>query len=152
MGAVYFYQLTHSGVEATLSMLIERSLRAGWRVAVRAPDAARLKRLDEVLWLGEEDQFLAHGLAGGPHDALQPVLLTTGAEMPNAATCLMSLDGAAIGADEVSRAERACILFDGNDPAALAAARVQWKSLTDAGVSAQYWSEESGRWQKKAER
>ena len=152
MGAVYFYQLTHSGVEATLSMLIERSLQAGWRVAVRAPDAARLKQLDEGLWLGADDKFLPHGLAGGAHDALQPVLLTTGSETPNAATCIMSLDGAAIGADEVTRAERACILFDGSDATALAAARMQWKSLTDAGVSAQYWSEESGRWQKKAER
>jgi DNA polymerase III subunit chi len=152
MGAVYFYHLTHSRVETTLAMLIERSLQAGWRVAVRAPDAARLKHLDEALWLGEDDRFLPHGMAGGPHDALQPVLLTTGAETPNAATCVISLDGAAISSDEVARLERGCILFDGNDPAALAAARVQWKSLTDAGVSAQYWSEESGRWQKKAER
>ena len=31
-------------------------------------------------------------------------------------------------------------------------ARVQWKTLTDAGCSAQYWSEESGRWEKKAEK
>ena len=31
------------------------------------------------------------------------------------------------------------------------AARGQWKALTGAGLSAQYWSEESGRWQKKAE-
>ncbi|MEO0866035.1 MAG: DNA polymerase III subunit chi, partial [Pseudomonadota bacterium] len=26
-----------------------------------------------------------------------------------------------------------------------------WKTLKDAGASAQYWSEESGRWEKKAE-
>ncbi|MCW8843703.1 MAG: DNA polymerase III subunit chi, partial [Rhodobacteraceae bacterium] len=30
--------------------------------------------------------------------------------------------------------------------------RGQWKSLTDAGCAAQYWSEESGRWEKKAEK
>jgi DNA polymerase-3 subunit chi len=31
------------------------------------------------------------------------------------------------------------------------AARVQWKALTGAGCAAQYWSEESGNWEKKAE-
>ena len=41
---------------------------------------------------------------------------------------------------------------DGNDPAALDIARGQWKALTDAGCAAQYWSEESGRWEKKAEK
>jgi DNA polymerase-3 subunit chi len=46
---------------------------------------------------------------------------------------------------------RVCILFDGNDDAALDTARGQWKALTRAGCSAQYWSEESGRWEKKAE-
>jgi len=30
-------------------------------------------------------------------------------------------------------------------------ARAQWRSLTGAGIAAEYWSEESGRWQKKAE-
>ena len=47
--------------------------------------------------------------------------------------------------------ERACILFDGNDPAALDLARGQWKGLSEAGCEAQYWSEESGRWQMKAQ-
>ena len=34
---------------------------------------------------------------------------------------------------------------------ALDAARGQWRALTGAGCKAQYWSEESGRWEKKAE-
>ena len=29
-------------------------------------------------------------------------------------------------------------------------ARAKWKSVSDAGVTAQYWSQESGNWQKKA--
>jgi DNA polymerase-3 subunit chi len=48
--------------------------------------------------------------------------------------------------------ERVSILFDGNDDTALARAREQWKALTEAGCSAQYWSQESGHWEKKAER
>jgi DNA polymerase III subunit chi len=150
MGAVYFYHLTRSPVETALPALIEKALGAGWRIAVRASDPARVEWLDQRLWLGPDDGFLPHGVAGGPHDDLQPVVLTVGA-LPRGCACLMAIDGAEVAADEARGAERACILFDGNDPAAVEAARGQWKALTGAGLAAQYWSEESGRWQKKAE-
>jgi DNA polymerase-3 subunit chi len=42
-------------------------------------------------------------------------------------------------------------VFDGNDPEALDIARGQWKTLKDAGASAQYWSQADGRWEMKAE-
>ncbi|AVO39507.1 DNA polymerase III subunit chi [Pukyongiella litopenaei] len=151
MGAVYFYHLTRQPLERTLPMLLGKARTAGWRVAVRGVNADRLAWLDDQLWLGPEDQFPAHGLAGGPHDADQPVLLTTGAAA-NGAQCVMCIDGAGIGADEVAALDRACVLFDGNDPAALDRARAQWSALTGAGAAAQYWSEASGRWEKKAER
>lgn len=151
MGVAMFYHLTQRPVEETLSMLLEKSLAAGWRVAVRGGDPRRLDWLDERLWLGAEDGFLPHGRAGGKHDAQQPVLLTERTEMPNGASCLMSVDGAAVSAEEVGAMERVCILFDGMDPQALDVARGQWRALTGAGVTAQYWSEESGRWEKKAE-
>lgn len=152
MGAAFFYHLTRAPVEVTLPMLLGKAMGAGWRVAVRGRDPARMSWLDEKLWLGPDDGFLPHGLAGQPHEADQPVLLTTGAEMPNGATCLMSVDGADVAPGEVTSLERVCVLFDGNDPAAVDVARGQWKALTGAGCSAQYWSEESGRWEKKAEK
>jgi DNA polymerase-3 subunit chi len=151
MGAAYFYHLTRQPVEVTLPMLLDKALAAGWRVAVRGTDPARMDWLDQKLWLGPEDGFLPHGLAGGPRDADQPVLLTTGPEAGNNPSCVMTIDGAEIGSEEVQALERVCILFDGHDGAALQAARGQWKALTEAGCSAQYWSEESGRWEKKAE-
>ncbi|KIC48929.1 DNA polymerase III subunit chi [Tateyamaria sp. ANG-S1] len=150
MGAAYFYHLTRRPLEDTLTMLLGKALQAGWRVAVRGPDAGRLGWLDEKLWLGADEGFLPHGLAGGPHDADQPVLLTTGPAANNA-TCVMTIDGAEVTAEEVAALDRVCVLFDGNDPEALNVARAQWKALKDAGASAQYWSEESGRWEKKAE-
>jgi DNA polymerase-3 subunit chi len=152
MGEAYFYHLTRRPLEAALPQLLEASLARGWRVAVRGADAERLAWLDEKLWLGPEDGFLPHGLAGGAHDARQPVLLTTGREMPNGAACLMAVDGAEVAPEEVETLDRVCVLFDGNDAAALERARGQWAALTKAGCRAQYWSEESGRWEKKAER
>ena len=152
MGAAYFYHLTRRPLEATLPMLLGKAQQAGWRVAVRGTTPARMEWLDEKLWLGPEEGFLPHGLATAPHAARQPILLTTDADSPNDPHCIMTIDGAGVAADEVQRLDRVCVLFDGNDEAALQTARGQWKALTDAGCSAQYWSEESGRWEKKAEK
>jgi DNA polymerase-3 subunit chi len=152
MGAAYFYHLTRNPLEVALPQLLGRAMQAGWRVAVRGRDPARLDWLDRQLWLGAPDGFLPHGLAGGPHDAVQPVLLTVAMQAPNDPACLMTVDGAEVDAVEVQRLQRVCVIFDGSDPAALQVARGQWKALTDTGCSAQYWSEESGRWEMKAER
>ena len=151
MGHAMFYHLTRSSLEDTVPMLLGKTLQAGWRVLVRGTDAGRMDWLDEQLWLRPEDSFLPHGRAGGPHDADQPVLLTTGADLPDGVQYLMAIDGARITPDEVRQMERAAIVFDGNDATAVEAARAQWRALTGAGVKAQYWSEDSGRWQKKAE-
>lgn len=151
MGAAYFYHLTQGPLEATLPRLLERARDAGWRVAVRGTDADRMAWLDQKLWLGPDDGFLPHGLAGGPHDADQPILLTTATTAANDPACVMSVDGAPVEAGEVDALERVCVLFDGHDPEAVQHARGQWKALADAGCTAQYWSEESGRWEKKAE-
>jgi DNA polymerase-3 subunit chi len=151
MGAVYFYHLTSASVEQTLPMLLSKSRGAGWVVEVRGRDKVVMERLDKALWTGPAEGFLPHGLAGGEHDASQPILLTYGTEAANAPTCLMSVHGADISADEVQAAERSCVLFDGHDGNALAHARVQWKTLKNAGCSAQYWSQEAGKWEKKAE-
>lgn len=151
MGKAMFYHLTRRPLEAALPQILEASLSRGWNVALRGTESARLAWLDEKLWLGGEESFLPHGLAGGAHDARQPVLLTEGREMPNGAACLVSVDGAEVSADEAAALERVCILFNGFEEEAVAHARGQWKALTDAGCAAEYWSEESGRWEKKAE-
>ncbi len=145
-----FYHLTRSPAEALVPVLIAKSRAAGWVVELRGTDPARLDRLDGVLWQ-RDDGFLPHGLAGGPHDARQPVLLTVaGQAAPNDPQCLIAVDGAEVSGKEAKTLQRTCILFDGNDPAAVEHARNQWRALTGAGVAAEYWSEADGRWQKKA--
>jgi len=151
MGAAYFYHLTDGPIEATLPALLNRARDAGWRIVVRGSDPARMNWLDQKLWLLGDETFLPHGLAGGPHDGDQPVLLTTSAELPESVACLMTIDGAGVEPGEVKALERVCILFDGNDPAMVEAARGQWKALTGAGCAAQYWAQSGGRWEKKAE-
>ena len=151
MGTVMFFHLMQSAPADTLAINAPRALGQGWRVMVRGTDAAALEQLDAALWLkGGDESFLPHGLEGGPHDSDQPVLLGLGSPV-NSAKVLALVDGAAASDIEIAQMERVWVLFDGNDPDRLQAARAQWKAMTAAGHAAQYWSEESGRWEKKAE-
>ncbi|MCJ8139761.1 DNA polymerase III subunit chi [Falsirhodobacter halotolerans] len=145
-----FYHLTQSGAEETAHTLLSRAHGAGWRVLVRGTDAARLDALDRALWTLRDDSFLPHGIEGGAHDAAHPVLLGLTASGP--AEGLMLVDGATLDPAEVAGRQRVWILFDGLDDAAVAHARDQWRTVVAAGHAAQYWSEEGGRWEKKAER
>ncbi len=147
-----FYHLVRMDPRAVVATLADRALAEGWRVALRLPDADRAAWWDAALWLHPEDGFLPHGLAGGPHDARQPVLIAAGAAPPaNGARYLMSLEGAPVDPGEAAGLARIAVLFDGNDPAAVETARGQWRRLTGAGVAAQYWAEDGGRWVKRAE-
>ncbi len=151
MGTVMFFHLMQSSPADTLAINAPRALGQGWRVMVRGTDPAGLERLDGELWLkGGDDSFLPHGLAGGPRDGDQPLLLGLGAG-GNRAKVLALVDGAEATDAEITAMERVWILFDGSDAARLQAARAQWKAVTAAGHPAQYWSEETGRWEKKAE-
>lgn len=151
MGTVLFYHLIRSSPADLLAANLPRALAQGWRVSVRGTDPAALERLDGQLWLaGGDDSFLPHGLEGGPQDADQPVLLGRGST-GNGAKVLALVDGAVADDTEIAGMERVWILFDAGDPDLVQAARNQWKAVTAAGHAAQYWSDESGRWEKKAE-
>ncbi len=152
MATAKFYHLTRDPLESLLPILIGKALEIGMPVALRGTERVRMEGLDRQLWLGEG--FLPHGLAGGPQDADQPCLLVwhegAASTLPNRPRCLIAVDGAAVGADEARGLERLCVVFDGTDEVALQRARSQWRDLTAAGVEAEYWSRESGRWDCKA--
>jgi DNA polymerase III subunit chi len=152
MAEVFFYHLTTSPLEHMLPQILDRSLQNNWRVVVRAGSKDQLIHLDERLWGGNNAQFLPHGVSGGGHDADQPILLTADAGNANGAKALMLVFGAKPTVEEVAKFERVSLIFNGNDEAAVDAARADWKTLTDAGIAAKYWSQASGRWEMKAEK
>lgn len=152
MAEVYFYHLTRSRLDQALPDLLEKVRAKPWRALVRGRDIEKLKQLDTALWQYKEDSFLAHGLIGENHDADQPILLTNQLDNVNHAEILLLADGAKTTPQEVALYTRVCLMFDGNTETELTAARTDWKALTDAGVPAQYWAQEDGRWTKKAEK
>ncbi|HVK81271.1 MAG TPA: DNA polymerase III subunit chi, partial [Verrucomicrobiae bacterium] len=79
----------------------------------------------------------------------QPVWLTSEGGNPNGAQVLFLLDGAEPG--DISGFERACLMFDGRDEAALELARSRWKQAKADGIVASYWRESAGgKWEKQA--
>ena len=151
MSATYFYHLTHEPLESALHKIVGKARGNGWRVVVRGTSDERLDWLDKQLWTQTADGFMPHGRSGGKFDADQPVLLTSSPDTPNAAQCLIAFDRAQVSAADVGQFERICLMFNGNNGEALEDARAQWKSLSDQGFEAQYWSQETGSWVKKAD-
>jgi DNA polymerase III subunit chi len=146
-----FYHLTRSTEEALIRTLVTRAMGQGWRVMVRGTDDATLRRLDTRLWTEPEDGFLPHGLQGGDADADQPVLLGQGVAT-NGAQGVILIGGALADAAEARALTRLWVLFDGADDAAVTQARALWRTLTEGGVDAEYWSEDGGKWAKTAEK
>jgi DNA polymerase-3 subunit chi len=152
MAEVFFYHLTRSTLEQALPDLLGKVRANNWRALVRGADIARLKALDAHLWRFAEEAFLPHGLANGPHDSDQPILLTDQTSNANSADLLVLVNSAKTNIAEAQSFTRVCLMFDGNNADELTSARADWKSITDAGIAAQYWAQEDGRWVKKAEK
>ena len=141
---VDFYQLSQTPVEHALPALAVKMREAGARVLVVSADDAQLGRISEALW-AVKDNFLAHGLAGGPHDARQPILLADSLDAPNKAQFLALADGQWRGGAEAF--ERVFLLFE---EAEVEAARAVWRKLgEDEGVERNYWRQlDGGKWEK----
>ncbi|MBW4035871.1 MAG: DNA polymerase III subunit chi [Proteobacteria bacterium] len=146
MAAIGFYHLTRTDVAAALPALLGRTLAAGQRAVVRAIDAGLIEALDASLWLSANPDWLPHGTAASGFGADQPIWLTTGADVPNGAQFLFLIDGAAA---ELAGFERVFDLFDGNDAAAVAAARVRWGAAKAAGHELTYWQQTDRGWSQK---
>lgn len=145
---IWFYHLERSTLEAVLPELLDRTVKRGWRAVVRVADAARLATIDDRLWIWQDEAFLAHGRADGPHAERQPIVLTEGAENPNGAQALFIVDGSELG--HTQGVERCFIIFDGRDEAALHGARERWKTLRAQGGDLAYWRQTDEGWVKAA--
>ena len=148
MSEVWFYHLQRQTLEAALPALIEKACAAGKRAVVLLGSKERVEAIDNLLWTHDDRSFLPHGSARDGYAADQPVWLTDTDENPNGAQILVLADGAS--SERVGEYERCLELFDGNDPAAVAAARARWKSYSAAGHDVTYWQQDArGKWERK---
>lgn len=142
---VDFYQLAGIPAEQVIASIAGRILTAGGKLLVVADDPAFLTRLDRQLWDIGATEFLPHGIAGGPDDPRQPVLLSTTPDAPNNARNMLIADGQ--WRDAALTYDRGFYLFDSET---LDGARLAWKLLAGRdGVERNYWAYEGEKWVKK---
>ncbi|MBW4093884.1 MAG: DNA polymerase III subunit chi [Proteobacteria bacterium] len=147
MAEIGFYHLTRTPLAQALPRLLGRSLAAGERAVVRCAAPAQVAALDAALWDCAEPDWLPHGTAADGDAELQPVWLTAIDEVPNGARFLFLVDGAE--AADLAPYARVFDLFDGGDPAAVAAARQRWLAARAGGHTLSYWQQGARGWEKK---
>lgn len=149
MTEIRFYHLQRTTLESALPPMLQKTLERGRRVVVMAGSPERIEALDAHLWTFDDRGFLPHGSARDGHAGRQPVWLTTEDENPNGARVLFLADGAVSA--RVAEFDLCVELFDGNDPAAVEAARARWSEYRAAGHELAYWQQSAdGKWERKA--
>lgn len=150
MAEILFFHLQSRPLEQVLPTILDRALARGQKVVVEVSSQERLSVVDDHLWTYADESFLPHVTAMEADAASNPVVLTTQAHNPNAAEVRVCADGVRIP-DAMDAYERVVLIFDGDDPEALSAAREDWKKARASGHAASYWQQdEAGRWEKKA--
>lgn len=147
MKRVDFYQLARDPAEAVLPLIARNTLAADARLLVVSGDAAQREAVSEALWTRLPESFLAHGHAGGAHDARQPILLSASLDPANGARFVALADGLwrdDLLDDSADRFDRAFLLFDERT---IDAARALWRELKARdGLERHFWRQEDGRW------
>jgi DNA polymerase-3 subunit chi len=148
LAEIGFYHLTRTRWEGGLHWWGGRVRAGGGRGGGRVATPARLAALDTSLWLSADPDWLPHGTPLAGNADLQPIWLTTEDDAPNAARFLFLVDGA----DSTRKLDydRVFDLFDGQDDAAIAAARARWSAAKAAGHTLAYWQQGARGWEKKA--
>jgi DNA polymerase III subunit chi len=144
-----FYHLQRTALEPALGKLLEKVLASGQRAVVQASSAERVEALSRFLWTADPAGFLPHGSRADGEAERQPIWLTERAEVPNAATVLILVDGAE--AEPPPGIARCLYMFDGNDPEAVEQARAQWRAWRERGATVTYWQQGEHGWRKAGE-
>lgn len=151
MTEIRFYHLTTKPLEQALPEILGKALSTGRRAVIKAPDDKSVEALNTHLWTYSPDSFLPHGSKkdGKEFAPDQPIWLTSDNDNPNGADLLILTGGAE--SDKIGDFALCCEMLDGNDDAAVTAARARWKTYKDAGHDLTYWQQTpTGGWEKKA--
>lgn len=137
-----FYQLSRDPAPVAIALLARKTIEAGERLLVVGAELELLEAISQGLWEASPDAFLANGIAGGEHDARQPILLSDEVEASNGAKFLLIADGQ--WRDPGDGFARVMYLFD---DATIGTARQTWKALAASdAIERKFWKQDGGRW------
>lgn len=144
---VDFYHLTAQPLDRVLPRIAERVVDSGGRLLIVADSEVQRLAIDKLLWTYAPESFLAHGLAGGAGDAIQPILIAATPVAANESRNIALADG--VWREEALGFDRVFHFFDGDR---IVEARQAWKALADRdGIERRYWKQnDSGKWEQAA--
>lgn len=146
MAEIGFYHLTRTTVDQALPALLGRTLAANERAVILCVDEARADALSKLLWDQKDPDWLPNATARTKlPPAAQPIWLTDREERPNQARYLFLLDGRTADLPDWARIFD---LFDGQNDAAITAARARWTAAKAAGHTLTYWKQTDRGWSK----
>jgi len=138
---VDFYQLSRDSAEAALPLIARATLNAGERLLIVSADDSQRGRIGQALWTRLPDSFLAHGQAGGAHDARQPILISGDTQAANGARFMALADGLWREAEGFAR------IFLMFNEASLDGARACWRLLGEReAVERRFWKQQGHKW------
>ncbi len=148
MPQISFYHLSKTNLEEALPKLLEKILSVEGRAVVLCDDA-KIKPIDDVLWLVGGTRFIPHGTANDNDPELQPVYITDKEENPNNANFLVAISS--MNNNFHKKFERTLLVFSGSSETELANARSLWKELkTEPANELKYFLQnEKGAWEEK---
>jgi DNA polymerase III subunit chi len=136
-------------LDHVLPRIVSKAIERGLPLVIETTTQEQVTKISDMLWAAEDVAFLPHGFEGDGQGELQPVWLTMGQDNPNESKMRIYTFGAI--PTDISLLSRAMLMFDGNDPQALEAARAEWKRHKVDGHAVSYWrQDESGKWQNQA--
>jgi DNA polymerase-3 subunit chi len=113
--------------------IVEKAWKAGSTVLIQHEDAAELNRLDEMLWVGNDQNFIPHEIgAATPSLTATPVMLTNDSGPTEGVDVLINLTPQLPSRPEL--ATRIIEIIDA-DPARRAAGRERFKAYRDRGFA-----------------
>lgn len=152
MPELAFYHLTRSPLDQALAQLLGRSVANGWRCLVKTGAPEKLGALSDRLWDFGQGSFLAHGIAQNSDlDQHQPILLADHQDPKNGAEVLMVIEAADFDPADIQNFKKVCLIFDSGSGDQMDHARLTWTKAKEMGQRAIYWSQETGKWEKKLE-
>ena len=148
---IRFYHLQTQSLERALPALVAKAYGGGHRIHIRVADDKTAKTLSDAIWAHGQNSFIPHGTEKDGTPEHQPIWISTSEDNANDATTLIITNGAEINADAAREFTLICDMFDGNNDAALSAARTRWKSYKEMECTLTYWQQnERGGWDHKA--
>ncbi|MEO5339113.1 MAG: DNA polymerase III subunit chi [Magnetococcus sp. MYC-9] len=145
---VRFYQLARLPLEKALVGIADKAWQRGLRLCLLAGDAQQAQRLDDLLWIYANQQFLPHGLWNGPDPELQPLLISLEPDERNQATLLLLAAPRLVA--EPRRFDLIIDFVPGQEPVAVAASRERYRHYRALGCRMEYWTQTpQGGWQRQ---